>query len=136
MKKSILILCIVLSVIACFILFSCHQEKTADEEYYSYKINTLLKDEDFYTAQIKGDSFDLYNSEQTLLKTIHFDEYDNSFRLNYIRKEGCKMYFVQSGSVDDEEGIVFINDESNNILDGIKKLKRCGGNSYYYSTWE
>ena len=76
----------------------------------------------------------MYDLEQEPLKAILFNELDENIKFNYIRKEGNSILFIISAAVDDEEGIIFINDEANNTLDGIKTLKRIGGNSYSFST--
>lgn len=55
------------------------------------------------------------------------------FALVTIRKEFGNLYFVTAGSVDDEYGVVFINDSAND-LDGIMSLERIGGNAFLYST--
>lgn len=56
-------------------------------------------------------------------------------KITTFSKDGSTVWFIISGSVDDEQGIIFINDDSNSVLDGIKSIERIGGNSYYYSTY-
>ncbi len=131
MKRHFLALMILIT--ACFACSAC-TNTIADENDYFYKINALLKDKDFYTAKTADNAIELYDSERTLIDTIAFDDYDKSISLVYIRKEGSVIYFITSAAVDDEDGIMYINDDSNGVLDGVKSIKRIGGNSYQYST--
>ena len=104
-----------------------------NEEYF-YKINSLIKNEDFYFAKVADYRIVLYNLKNEPQKEIVFDDYNVKIKLVSIRKDGSIIYFITSGSVDDEQGIVFINDDLNDKLNGIKTIKRIGGNSYYYNT--
>ncbi len=45
-----------------------------------------------------------------------------------------KKIIIGISAVDDEKGIMFVNDDSDGILDGIHSLMRMGGNAYSYST--
>lgn len=101
---------------------------------YFYQINSLVKEYEFYTAKVKENKIILYNNEFQEMKEIEFEEYNQDIHLLGIRKENDKIYYITDGAVDDEDGIVFINSDSNDLLDGIKSLKRVGGNSYQYST--
>lgn len=109
-------------------------QRTDEQDEYFYKINALIKDQDFTTAKIDDGKISLYDEGQ-IVKEISFGEYDPKKQLEYIRKDGPVIYFVTAGSLDDECGIIFINDETNNIFDGIKTLTRTGGNSYCYKTY-
>ena len=103
-----------------------------ETDYYT-SINQTIKDQDFYIARVSDSEISLYDKNNIIVETIGFDFYDRSIPLVYIRKEHGNLYFVTAGSVDDEYGVVFMNDSTNN-LDGIISLERIGGNSYLYST--
>ena len=132
MKKIFvsMIICI-FAVCLCFIYFANTSEK---QEEYCYIINRLICDEEFDIAKIQDSAIVLYTFDGVQLKEIPFKEFDKSVKIVYVRKEGVITYFVFGGAVDDENGIMFINDESNRILDGVKSVTRIGGNSYRYDT--
>ena len=129
MKKTY-VLCIALICVV-FICF-WESEKGQDIDYFA-EINFRIRNLDFCTATVEDANILLYDSNGTLIQIIEFTNYRKS-NLIYIRKSGDRIYFVQSGSIDDESGILFVNDESDRILEGIKSLERVGGNSYRYST--
>lgn len=131
MKKWILICILILGITSCF--FACKNTNSTYEEYF-YKINALIKNENFNTADIKENYIILYDSKDDLIKEIPFEYYNNDIELVNVYKNDEIIYFVTGGSVDDEKGILFINDDSNKMFDGIKSLHRIGGNSYSYST--
>jgi hypothetical protein len=93
----------------------------------------MIKDQDFYTARVSEGEISLYDKNNIIIETMGFDFYDRSIPLVTIRKEFGNLYFVTAGSVDDEYGVVFMNDNANN-LDGIMSLERVGGNAFLYST--
>ena len=126
-KRFILIY---LSLAAMLVLVGCGKHS----EEYCYKINTLIKNEDFDTAKIENNKILLFDQNGKEKKELAFNDYDSNIQILSVRKDGAIIYFIMSGSVDDEQGIIFINDDSNKMFDGIKTLKRIGGNSYYYST--
>lgn len=128
------ILCFVMSGL--FIFSGCQNNNYSVMEEYCYKINSVIKDVDFHTAKIKGSKIVLYDNKNVEIRQITFEEYEIDKKITVIRKDGAKVYFAISGTVDDEQGIVFINDSSNAVLDGIKSMERLGGNSYRYSTSE
>ena len=131
MIKRASLICLCIAMILCFA--ACNSNLQDSEEYF-YKINKLIRDENFYTAKAYDGKIVLYDSQQDPIKEISFDKYDKNIDFLYARKEGPIIFFVTSGAVDDEKGILFINDDSNNILNGIKSIKRIGGNSYEYDT--
>ena len=77
----------------------------------------------------------MFDEKLDFISDINFKEYDKKIKIKSIRKEENRIFYILSGSVDDEEGYVFINSSENSILDGIKNMKRTGGNSYYYKTY-
>ena len=131
MKKPVAaILCIALLLVFGFKIFD--KPNSAEIEYYT-SINRMIKDQDFYTARVSEGEISLYDKNNIIVETMGFDFYDRSIPLVTIRKEFGNLYFVTAGSVDDEYGVVFMNDSANN-LDGITSLERLGGNAFLYST--
>ncbi len=132
MKKLVTaLLCIGIICVLGVKLFD--KPNSAEVDYYT-SINRMIKDADFYTAHVNEGQITLYDTDNSVIETIALDFYDRSIPLVYIRKEGNSLYFVTAGSVDDEYGIVFMNDGSDYMLDGIMSLERIGGNSFLYST--
>ena len=129
-KLAVSILCIALLLVFGFKIFD--KPSSAEIEYYT-SINRIIKDQDFYTARVGEGQITLYDKNNIIVKTMGFDFYDRSIPLVTIRKEFGNLYFVTAGSVDDEYGIVFMNDSANN-LNGIMSLERLGGNAFLYST--
>ena len=102
-------------------------------DYYT-SINQTIKDHDFYTARVSDNEINLYDKNNILTETIGFDSYDQSIPLIYIRKEAPCTYFITGGAVDDEVGILFMNERTDSNLDGIASLEHLGGNASLYST--
>ena len=125
---------LVLIVIVLTGLSSCNIHNYENIEAYCYKINSVIKDMDFEVAKVSKNKISLYDDQKALINEMIFDSYEDNIKVVRIRKEANKVYFITAGSVDDERGVVFINDDSNAVLDGIKSIERIGGNSYYYST--
>ena len=113
---------------------SCKLYNDKAREDYFYKINSLIKDLDFFTAKASENKIKLFGKNQELITEIPFEDYNDNIKFSYARKDESVIYFVISAAVDDEQGIMFINDDSNGVLDGIKSVERIGGNSYQYST--
>ena len=133
MKRNICIVSI-LALLGVFLFTSCNSSSDKKTEDYLYNINSIIKEMDFYTAKVDDNKIILYDTEQEMIKEIPFENYDESIKFIYARKENSTIYFVLSGSVDDEQGVMFVNDGSDDFLDGIKTINRIGGNSYQYST--
>lgn len=133
MKRNICIV-LILALVGVFFFASCNSSSNKKTEDYLYKINSIIKEMDFYTAKIDDNKIILYDNKQEMIKEIPFENYDNSINFIYARKENSTIYFVLNGSVDDEQGVMFVNDGSDDFLDGIKTINRIGGNSYQYST--
>lgn len=135
MKKIILV---ILTIINVFLFTNCaivnQQVSSGERNIYYYKINSLIKDENFSTAKIEESKIILYNEKREMEKEIIFDEYDKRIPVLYIRKDENLIFFVEWGIVDDEGGIVFMNNELKNILDGIYHIDRIDGNYFKYST--
>lgn len=133
MKRNIYFV-LILVILGVFILVSCGYSSNKNTEDYLYKINSIIKDKDFYTAKAEDNKIILYDTKQEMIEEIPFEDYDDNIKFVYARKQDSVICFVISLAVDDEQGIMFINDDSNGVLDGIKTINRIGGNSYQYST--
>lgn len=118
-----------------FVFSACNANNYKQMEEYCYMINSMVKDIDFHTATITEGEVILYDDKYVEIKEMSFEGYENDKKIIGVRKEGAVVYFIINGSVDDEQGIIFINDDSNSLLDGIKSIERIGGNSYHYSTY-
>ncbi len=134
MKKYVAIL--VLCCIAVGLFYSCGRDDIHKQERYFGKINSIIKDLDFHIAKAKDSKIILYNKELDPISEIPFEEYDEDIKFIGAHKDGPVVYFATSGMVDNENGIMFINDEANELLREATKLVRIaiGGNSYEYST--
>ncbi|MBE7026354.1 MAG: hypothetical protein E7410_02130 [Ruminococcaceae bacterium] len=134
MKKYFAIF--VLFCIVAGLFYSCSGDVIHKQERYFGKINSIIKDLDFHSAEAKDGKIILYNNEYEPISEIPFEEYDESIKFIGAHKDGPVVYFATSGMVDNENGIMFINDEANELLREATKLVRIaiGGNSYEYST--
>lgn len=94
----------------------------------------MIKDFEFYTARINDGQILFYDINNSVINSTHLDFYNKKISLIYIRKEGDRIFFISRASVDDESGIVFMNNSADDILDGIVSLERVGGNSYQFNT--
>ena len=133
MKRNICFV-LIFVMIGVFFFTSCNSTNNKKTEDYLHEINSIIKEMDFYTAKADDNKIILYDTEQEMIKEIPFENYDDSIKFIYARKENSTIYFVLSGSVDDEQGVMFVNDGSDDFLDGIREINRIGGNSYQYST--
>lgn len=137
MKKVIfyLPLCILIVVILFqFTGTNINIKKINEQERYFRKINEIIKDLEFHSAKAKDGEIILYNSKYEPICEISFAEFDESQEFIYARKSDSIVYFITSGAVDDEWGIMFVNDGSDSMLDGVGSVTRIGGNSYEYDT--
>ena len=101
---------------------------------YIERINNLVKEYDFYKGYLNDGVITLYDAFERKVIDIEFKNHNTKYPLLYFRKDGDNIYYIRSGAVDDEFGIMFINGDANSALDGVANLERCGGNSYYYDT--
>lgn len=131
MGKRFLLILLCGAVVFC--LTACYVSSAEQEEYF-YQINKIIRDEDFCTAKAKNGKIVLFDSLKNPIKEIPFAEYDKNITFLYARKEGALIYFVTSRAVDDEHGILFVNDGADDFLGGIHSIKRVGGNAYEYDT--
>ncbi len=133
MKKNICVV-LIFVMIGVFFFTSCNSINNKKTEDYLHEINSIIKDMDFYIAKADDNKIILYDTKQEMIEEIPFEDYDDNIKFVYARKKDSVICFVISLAVDDEQGIMFINDDSNGVLDGIKSINRMGGNSYQYST--
>ena len=135
-KKGLISSIVILAIALIFIFwhsYSSYHNKEV-EEYCRY-INGLISNYDFKTAYINETEITMYDENSSLLYTLPLENYNKRAHISYIRKEDQKMFFVTEAAVDDEAGILIVNDESDKFMDGIYNLKRIGGNSYNYTTY-
>ena len=133
MKKYIAIL--VLFCIVAGLFYCCKGDDIHEQERYFGKINSIIKDLEFHTAKAKDGKIILYNKEYDPISEIPFEEYDKGIKFIGAHKDGPVVYFITGGAVDDEWGIMFVNDhEADDILEGVHQVNRIGGNAYEYST--
>lgn len=104
------------------------------EEQYFRKINEIIKDMEFHTAKVKDGKIVLYDKNYDPVSEVSFKDYDKSIKFIGARKDGPIVYFIQYGAVDDEWGIMFVNDDSDDMMNGIWHADKIGSNSYEYST--
>lgn len=105
-----------------------------EKEQYFKKINEIIKDLEFHSAKAKDGKIILYNNKYEPICEIPFESYDKSIKFIGAHKDDGIVYFITDGSVDDEWGIMFVNDGSDSMMDGVGSATRIGGNSYEYDT--
>ena len=78
----------------------------------------------------------LYDKDNKPISEIPFEEYDEKQKFIYARKSDDIVYFITGGAVDDEWGIMFVNDGiSDRMMDGgVGSATQIRGNSYEYSS--
>ena len=122
-------------------LHNCFLVLITNEQYYRESGKTavnlwglnglLVRNDEIFSQDGHGSSDAAYSSE-TVVREYDYDAYGNE--ISYENDDNpyryCSEYY------DDESGIVFVNSDLNNLLDGIKSLKRVGGNSYQYNTYD
>lgn len=122
------------SVAVLFIIgsFLYTQQSRRDFEDYIYGINRLIENHDFKNAEVEDNKIRLYDGDFNLISEIKFD--DKGSDIIAIRKDGDRIFFVTGGAVDDDWGYVFINNDADSVMNGIRRLEWVGGNLYHYST--
>ena len=152
MKKFILpfilsfIICLPLCLIICFtagigLQYTISNDNSGDyinnineQERYFRKINEIIKDLEFHSAKAKDGKIILYNSKYEPISEIHFAEYDKNIKFIGAHKKDSIVYFITGGAVDDEWGIMFVNDGSDSMMEGVGSVAQIRGNSYEYDT--
>ena len=123
-------------VVICVSTFvSCGVKSTEEYDLYCYEINKIINDIDFDNGNIFDGKIVLYNDGSEVFNQ-DYENFNSDFNIKYIRKEDSKIFFVLNASVDDDEGIVFVNDDTNGLMDGLGSLARINGNSYKYKTFK
>lgn len=137
MKKRTWVVLSIVGLAVCLML-GCYalirDQKEQETIDYCYQINKIIKDRDFYTAKVTEKGIVLYDRNFNEMEIVPFDSYKRHIKFMGIRKDSGLIYFTLLGSVDDEWGIMFVNDETNIMMEGIHSLERVGGNYYYYDT--
>ena len=132
MKK---LMTVILVVICVSTFASCGVKSTEEYDLYCYEINKVIKDIDFDKGDISDGKIVLYNDGSVVFNQ-DYEKFDSDFNIKYIRKEDSKIFFVLNASLDDDEGLVFVNDDTNGLMDGLGSLERINGNSYKYKTFK
>ncbi len=143
MKKLIfyLPLCALIAVV----LFQCsnflidivrnYENPVYEQEQYFRKINEIIKDLEFHSAKAKDEKIILYNNNYEPISEIPFEDFDKSIKFISAHKNNNIVYFITGGAVDDEWGIMFVNDGvSDRMMDGVGSATKIGGNSYEYTS--
>ena len=131
-RKARLPFLLMIFVFLCF--GGCRADRGNDLADFCYSMNERIKNIEFYRADVLDGAIKLYDNEGTLIGEIPFDDYPVSEEIVYIRKDESRVYFILGGAVDDEYGIMFINDVGNGLLDGVHSIERMGRNFYEYRT--
>lgn len=132
------VLGVLLVGICILIIISNALSKNHNREYkeYCYEIYQEIKEESFKYAKFKDKNIIFYDSEFNVLSEMAYEKYNKKWTIKYIENDDDSMFFWRSGALDDSEGIMFIkNEDMDRILDGIKKMERNGGNSYWVTTY-
>ncbi len=111
-----------------------YENRIIKQERYFRKINEIIKDLEFHSAKVKDGKIILYNDKYEPISEIPFESYDKSIKFIGAHKDDGIIYFVTAGAVDDEWGIMFVNDGSDSMMDGVGSAARISGNSYEYDT--
>ncbi len=82
-------------MIGVFFFTSCNSTNNKKKEDYLHEINSIIKEMDFYTAKANDNKIILYDTEQEMIKEIPFENYDDSIKFIYARKENSTIYFVR-----------------------------------------
>lgn len=128
-------LCIlIVAILFQFVGTNINNKNVNEQEQYFRKINEIIKDLEFHSAKAKDGKIILYNNKYEPICEIPFEEYDESIKFIGAHKNDDIVYFITAGAVDDEWGIMFVNDGSDSMMDGIGSATRISGNSYEYDT--
>jgi len=128
-------LCILIAVIIFqFVGTNINIKKTNEQEQYFREINEIIKDLEFHSAKAKDGKIILYNNKYEPICEIPFEEYDENIKFIGAHKDDGIVYFITAGAVDDEWGIMFVNDGSDSMMEGVGSVDQIRGNSYKYDT--
>lgn len=137
MKKVIFYLPLCILIVA--ILFqligsNINIENINEQERYFRKINEIIKDLEFHSAKAKDGKIILYNNKYEPICEIPFEGYDKNIKFIGAHKDDGIVFFITAGAVDDEWGIMFVNDGSDSMMDGVGSVNKISGNSYEYTS--
>ena len=138
MKKLIFYLplyILIASILFRFTSTNINIKNINEQEQYFRKINEIIKDLEFHSAKAKDGKIILYNSKYEPISEITFEDYDKNIKFIGAHKDGGIIYFITAGAVDDEWGIMFVNDGSDSMMEGVGSVTQIGGNSYEYDTF-
>lgn len=77
-----------------------------------YELNETLKYEDFLTGDMREDGLYLFSKGEEEEKFIPISDKNIIKKVKYIHTQGEGIYYVYSGFLDSESGIVFFDDLS------------------------
>jgi len=136
---KVVIVSVVLTALIGFLsknIFTIFMTESTDKyNEYCYEINKIIKDIDFDKGNIDDGKIVLHNDDMEVFNQ-DYEKFDSGLNIKYIRKDDDKIFFILNAAVDDEEGIVFVNDDTNSLMDGLGSLERLNGNSYMYKTFQ
>ena len=134
-KRRILIgICLIFVIgLLFYYLVFVHKSRTQYIAYCS-QINEILKEEEFFVASAQSNPLELKDQDFSIIKKIEFPNFDKNYRIYGISKdEHNNIYFPLGGAVDDNWGIVFVNDPSINCyFDEVDWIK--GGEDHLTDT--
>ena len=142
MRRAWIPMMLIVLVLACAVAPRLYRQTQEDRqvelELYCWEINEQIRDQDFFTARISDGMITLKDRDGTVVGELPFEGYDKKTnrQLVYIRKNETLMYFITGASVDDEWGIMIVNDDSDDIMQGINRLERYGmlAGTYWFDT--
>ena len=137
MKRNRLLTVFLIVLLAMSLLTSCslirkQQKQDIQEDYH--EINKLIKDKEFRLAYVEDDQICLYDKDRNLLEQIPLPDVSASFYVKYIEKKKNTLFFVQGGSVDDTWGLMIVNDDSDDLMQGLGSISRAGIGIYEFTT--
>ena len=96
----------------------------------------MVRDIDFKTGRLEEGVLTLYDIDGNQLMAINVDSCNRAGR-TMLRKNSKEeqVYFILGGSVDDEYGVLYTEENRVNMA-GLWSIKRMGGNCFYYQTRE
>lgn len=112
-----------------------HIDRINEQERYFSKINEIIKDLEFHSAKAEDGKIILYNDKYEPISEIPFENYDKNIKFIGAHKDDNIVYFTTGGAVDDEWGIMFVNDGSDSMMEGLGSVARISGNAYEYDTF-
>lgn len=93
-----------------------------------------IADVDFCSGKLLDKTLILYDKNGTEIMSLRGEKYDR-VEFDTVRKDPVtnQVMFVTGGSVDDEYGVLY-EGKYGVDMDGIHRIERIGGNSFYFQT--